>query len=249
MNSSAPKCWICGNDATTGEHMTKRSDLRAEFGSVSQAEPLYFHDNKHRNRPIGSFKADVLKFSKSLCAYCNNTRTQPHDRAWENFSAAIRVRQPKITPGSVVRANRIFPYDTASEMLNVHLYYVKILGCHIVEKQIPIDIKSLASAIQQGKAHPNIYLKFGIPDSFAGEPLRGASNALAALDRSNGQVQFFTWIHSPGNIAVNVMYAVEGEKRDGLIGAWHPRLGTNKLAIYDFRDRIPNPTAAQSQSP
>lgn len=217
--------------------MTKASDLRAEFGSVSQKEPLYIHDNNRKNQPVGSFKADALKFPKSLCSHCNNTRTQPHDLAWEKFSAAIRKHQPKISSGTVVRANRIFTYDTAREMLNMHLYFVKVLGCHIVEEQIPIEIMSFASAIKQGTAHPNIYLKFGIPVSFAGEPLRGASNALAAIDRSNGQVQFFTWICSPGNIAINVMYAVEGEKRDGLIGAWHPRLGTNKLVLHDFRDR------------
>lgn len=223
--------------------MTKASDLRAEFGSVSQKEPLYFHDNNSKNRPVGSFKADVLKFSKSLCANCNNTRTQPHDRAWEKFSSFFREHPERIRPTAVVRANRsIFPYGpshpygAAREMLNVHLYFVKILGCHAVEKQIPIDIESLASAIKRGKAHPRIYLKFGIPPMFGEEPLRGAQNADAWLDRSSGQVQFLSWIHSPGNIAVNVMYVVEGEKRDGLIGAWHPRLGTNKLVIYDFRD-------------
>ncbi len=217
--------------------MTKRSDIRAEFGSVSQTEPLYFHDNKHKNRPVGSFKADVLKFPKSLCACCNNTRTQPHDFAWEKFSARIRERQPKISPSSIVRANRIFPYDTARKMLNVHLYFVKILGCHAVEKQISLNVESLATAIKQGKAHPNVYLKFGIPPMFGSQPLVGAQNADAWLDRLSGKVQFLSWIHSPGNVAVNVMYAVEGEKRDGLIGAWHPRMGTNKLLIDDFRDR------------
>ena len=244
MNSTSPKCWICGNDATTGEHMTKRSDLRAKFGSVSQDEPLYFHDMDRKNTRVGSFDAKVLKFDKSLCHACNTTRTQPHDRSWEGFSSFFREHPERIKPDAVVRANRSifpygssYPYGTAREMLNVHLYFVKILGCHIAKKQISIDIKSLASAIEQGKAHPNIYLKFGIPPMFGAEPLMGAQNADAWLDRSSGQVQFLSWIHSPGNIAVNVMYSVEGEKRDSLIGSWHPRLGTNKLVIYDFRGK------------
>ncbi len=36
-------CWICGDHATTGEHRTKASDLKSEFGVVSQKRPIYLH--------------------------------------------------------------------------------------------------------------------------------------------------------------------------------------------------------------
>jgi hypothetical protein len=40
---------------------------------------------------------------------------------------------------------------------------------------------------------------------------------------------------TPDGFTTRVMYAADGEKREGLAGAWHPRLGTSKLVIGDFR--------------
>jgi len=39
--AAAALCWICNrNEANSGEHKTKRSDLAA----VTQDQPFYFHD-------------------------------------------------------------------------------------------------------------------------------------------------------------------------------------------------------------
>jgi hypothetical protein len=71
-----------GAPATTGEHGTKRSDLRDVFGAVAQGNPLFLHNSRQRNRRVGSLDAKALKLPAKLCAHCNNTRTQPHDLAW-----------------------------------------------------------------------------------------------------------------------------------------------------------------------
>lgn len=155
------KCWICGNDATTGEDKTKRSDLRSAFGVPTQSNPLFLHDQQRRNRHIGSLDAELLKSPGRICSHCNNTRTQPYDLAWDKLSAALRTRTPAIAPGDIVRLNRIFPYGTAREMRNVHLYFVKLFGCHIAGNPIPLDIGGFADAIMHGRAHPCVYLNFG----------------------------------------------------------------------------------------
>jgi len=219
------KCWICGNTGLTGEHKTKRSDLHEVFGAVTQANPLYYHDNKRKNRPIGSLDAKLLKSPSRICANCNNARTQPHDRAWEHLSEALRTRN--MVSGMAVRADRIFSYNTAREMLNVHLYFVKLFGCHIMEGNIPIDITTFGASIMREKAHPNVYLKFGVSPT----PITGMSDVWTTPT----DCTFATWFYKVGNLAVNVMFAIDGEKRNGLIGAWHPKLGTNKLAISDFK--------------
>jgi hypothetical protein len=77
----------------------------------------------------------------------NNTRYPAADRAWEALSAASRARRPALAPGDVVRTNRILPHDTAREMLNVHLYFVKLFGCRIERNGIPLDVTGLADAI------------------------------------------------------------------------------------------------------
>jgi hypothetical protein len=71
--STFPKCWICGDAATTGEHKTKRSDLRSVFGVPTQSNPLYLHDAAQRNRRIGSLDAKVLKSPGRICpALCSS---------------------------------------------------------------------------------------------------------------------------------------------------------------------------------
>ena len=110
-------CWICkAEEGTTREHRPKRSDLKAVLGDSG---PLYLHNDKRRNRKIQSINSKLVKFSPSICNTCNSARTQPHDRAWEILSEALRNRNPPIKPGDIIRADRIFRYKTSQEMLNM----------------------------------------------------------------------------------------------------------------------------------
>ena len=155
-------CWICNKDAaTTGEHHIKRSDIKHQLGNSA---PFYFHTDAHQNLKLQSFNAKRLKFRPSICNSCNSARTQPHDLAWQQLSGALRNRRPPLKTGDIIRANRVFRYATSAEMLNVHLFFVKWLGCEIVESSIPIEpaIKTFSQAIMAGRPHPNVWLAFGV---------------------------------------------------------------------------------------
>jgi hypothetical protein len=235
LSATPGTCWICGGDGSTGEHKTKRSDLRSVFGRPTQAKPLYRHDARRKNRQVGSIDAAVLKSPSRICPECNNDRTQPHDLAWAHLSEELRSRRPPIAPGTIVRANRIFPYDTKRKMLNVHLYFLKLFGCDIVETSVSIDVQPFADAILNGRPNPNVFLKFGVGPSFAGEPMTGRSNLHVDVRTSDGAAAFAAWDYYVGGLAVRVMFAARGEAREGLIDAWHPSLGTGRLKIADFR--------------
>jgi hypothetical protein len=224
-------CWICGDPATTGEHKTKQSDLRAVLGEPTQARPFFYHDETRvRNRPIGSYRGDFLKSASRLCARCNNQRTQPHDLAWERMSYWLRARTPPIRAGDFVRADRIYSYSATREMRNVHLYFTKLTGCHLVEAGVKFDQITLADSILTGKPNPYIHLKFGISRSGL---LVGMSN-LEAILASDKSLAFAVWIYSLDKLVVHVMYAIADERRDGLINAWHPRSGSNRFIVADF---------------
>lgn len=45
---------------------------------------------------------------------------------------------------------------------------------------------------------------------------------------------FATWLYAVGNLSVNLMYALPGERRQGLVDAWHPRLGCKRIKTKDF---------------
>ena len=226
-------CWICGGEGTTREHKIKQTDLRSRSRNPTQENPLRFHDAKKKNLPIRSTNADILTFKRNICAYCNNTRTQPHDRAWETMSGWFRAHRSITVPGMTVRANQIFPYDTRRHMLSVHLYFVKELGCQIKESGIPIDLGLFSRAIMQIKAHPHVYLKFGQSEFVKGLVADGSDIEMQLIA---GVCKFMRWFRGFKDVTINRMYAAGGEEgRDELVGAWHPRHGTNQLVIYDFR--------------
>ena len=224
-------CWICGAPATTGEHKTKQSDLRALLGKPTQTQPFYYHDACVRNRPVGSYKGDFLKSKGRLCAPCNNWRTQPHDLAWEKMSAWLRERRPPIRGGETVRADRIFRVGATRQMRNVHLYFTKLTGCHLIEAGLQFDQAALASSILTGKANPYIHLKFGV--SRTGW-LVGMTDLHVATLAPTNDLAFAIWVYALGPLVVHVMYAIKGERRNGLINSWHPRSGFNRFIIADF---------------
>jgi hypothetical protein len=136
----------------------------------------------------------------------------------------LRERHPPIKAGDRLRGSNIFPYDTRGEMLNVHLFFLKLFGGLILEGggHIPLDITPFADAIMNGRAHPEVYLQVG------------SSNA--ETGRSNVQVtRVFTghvlalWLYRVGGYAVNVMFAQEAGGWEGLSGTWHPRFGASGL--------------------
>ena len=151
-------CWICNrNEANSREHKTKRSDLAAVLGSPTQDQPFYFHDLERRNKPVGCLDAKILKAPIRICGECNTTRTQPHDRAWEHMSDQLRSRQ--LVVGGWVRVNRIFHYDPRRQMINVHLFFLKLFGCMLCEArangyEVPIDIEPFSKAIMSNSPHP-----------------------------------------------------------------------------------------------
>jgi hypothetical protein len=206
------------------------------FGKPSTRKPLFLSVSDRNGMPIrrnlrvGSLKSDKLKFAHRICIACNSTRTQPYDYAWEHCSRELRAAMPRLLTRGSFRANWLFPSDTRRAMRNVHLYFTKLFGCLVVEDGIPIDTTPLAEAITRGQPHPYLYLAFGqlaMPVEMA-----GGSN-IDAL-QVDCKVAFATWFYNVGDLAVNVMYALPGEKRQGLEVAWHPRMGTQRLRFTRF---------------
>ena len=219
-------CWICEAEAVSREHTIKKSDLKSVYGDVTQNQPLFYSNDNSRNIRVGSLKSQRFTSPAKICKYCNTTRTQPHDRAWEQFSSTMRLMLRKSALPNSVRANSIFQYDTRRMMINIHLYFIKLFGCHIATAEIPIELAEFSSSIMNSKAHPNVYLGF-----WRIEPRVGMSNIVTEIT-DNGDCAFATWFYEIENLAVNVMYALPGEKREGMVNAWHPRLATNKLIIH-----------------
>jgi hypothetical protein len=225
-------CWICNrNEANSGEHKTKRSDLAAVLGAPTQDQPFYFHDLERRNKPVKSLDAKILKAPIRICELCNTTRTQPHDRAWERMSGKLRDR--RLVIGQWVRCNRIFHYNTRHEMTNVHLYFLKLFGCMLCEAkanghEVPIDIGPFSQAIMTGQPHAEVHLQFGRCDGAVGR-----SN-LHCWTTEHGSV-LAGWLYELDTIAISVLFAEAG-RWGHRADLWHPRSQTSskRFQVADF---------------
>ncbi|MCH9808091.1 MAG: hypothetical protein K0U74_10180 [Alphaproteobacteria bacterium] len=228
-----PLCWICRQDAaTSGEHKTKRSDLAAVLRKPSQEHPLYFHDLERQNKPVKSLDAKILKAPKFICHDCNTTRTQPHDRAWEQMSE--RLRRCRLEVGHWVRANRIFTYEPRRQMIDVHLFFIKLFGCMLTEAtangyDVPIDIAPFSEAIMTGRPHPEVLLQFGICDGIVGR-------TDLHCWKTDEEAVIAGWLYQLDRIAVSVVFAQAG-RWEPSADFWHPRSPTNskRFRIADFR--------------
>ena len=227
-----PLCWICNrNEANSGEHKTKRTDLLAVLGKPTQEAPFYYHDMERPNRLVKSLDAKILKAPIHICSECNTTRTQPHDRAWECMSDRLRARRLKV--GQWVRANRIFACNTRREMTNVHLFFLKLFGCMLCEAKangydLPIDIAPFSQAIMSGRAHPEVHLQFGKHDGTVGR-----SNLHCGTVQNGGVLAF--WLYELETIAVSV-YFVQSGKFEHRTDLWQPnsRTSSKRFQIADF---------------
>lgn len=218
-------CWICNQaEGTTREHRSKRTDLKEVFGPSGG---LYLHNNQRRNRRIQSINSTLIKFDAPMCDICNTTRTQPHDFAWEKLSHSLRTRQPPIKSGDIIRCNQIFPYHTSKCMLNVHLFFVKWLGCTLVEAGIIVrpTISTFSNAIMTGTAHSNIWLTFGRMGR--GGSVLGSDLDVSSFTSGEG-FDYVARFYNVDRLAVRVMLSAMR-----LPGDWHPR-DTNRLVLVDW---------------
>ena len=234
MNESIT-CWICNQSPVTGEHKIKRSDLKYIFNQPTQKDPLYFREYNEtcviKERKLGGFDNTILKMT-NICAKCNNEVTQPHDKSWERLSTVLR--ESYLKKSDVVRTNKIFKYNTKKYMLNVHLYFVKHFGCYITKNTAPINIKTFATSILNNKAHPNLFLQFGIfsrqNNKFAG------ATAIYLTQASNGFL-IAEYSLCISDLVVKVIVAdgedIDNKFKDLIDDSWHPHR-TSKITIFNF---------------
>lgn len=100
-----------------------------------------------------------------------------------------------------------------------------VRGHHIDEAGIAMAIDRVGLCICHN-------LAFGPAPS--GLPTRIAGSSDVEVAMLDGICAFATWFYHIGNLWVNVMYAIDGERRDGLVHAWHPRFGCKRILMREF---------------
>lgn len=215
------KCWICGDTATTREHLLKVSDMSSHYGRVSPIKPIYFHSEAKRNVPLLSTKDKRLVCRAKICAKCNNERTQPYDRAWEAFSEYVRNNWDILSKSGKIDLSKIKQGATRQLSLNIHLYFVKLFGCRIVENNIPIDIKKFSDCLLNVNALDEVCLAVLRTPSLTSSKIAGLTEIHA---HNLGPVtEKAAWIYSVGPISIRIGYHANSYLRFAWPNVWHPK--------------------------
>lgn len=226
---AAMKCWICGKESQSAEHMIKASDINSMFGHVSQKHPLFRRVNHAPREIVQGTRSAKLKFNSRLCSHCNNARTQKHDKSWEALSKFLRERKPPIRAGAEVRLSPAFRDGVQMSMMGVHLYFLKLFGCLITDNAIPIEIQPFSEAILNEIPHPSVYLSF-LSVSHPGIRRHTAITSVETV-KVNSQIAAANWFYFVGPLAVNVTYAIAVSTNTRDVHLWHPSFYTKSIVI------------------
>jgi hypothetical protein len=228
--ASAPAlCWICNtNPADSGEHRFKATDIRARAAGISQQNPIRMHHgvkqlgNDKINVPVASAKSTRLMFERSICKHCNNARTAPYDDAWQQLSEELTGNWRTIREAGRLNLMRPFPHDTQALAIDVHLYFVKMLGCKIFEDRLALDLKAFAQALMTRRPHPEIGLM--ITEAPAPrEILAWNSEVYTLREKNSGSIDGATWLYLMAPFAVKVIYMRAGRPLRPPTGmVWYP---------------------------
>ena len=138
------KCWICGDIANTGEHKIKKSILKNLYSEdFSEHNMLYYKDGKFSK--LQGANSNKIKYVNALCSYCNNTFTQPFDRAFDVFMKYIQENNKNIEKFRCIDFHDVYGKDFGKKQTDLFKYFTKILGCDLYEYKfsVPNDLIEL----------------------------------------------------------------------------------------------------------
>ena len=199
-------CWICDSKATSREHIVKASDIRLGLGR--SPPKILLNTDTHRNRRVQSINSDSMKYPPSICDYCNTTRTQANDRAWQILSSAIHGRSPRVRAGDLLNLNRIFDGPANRGLRNVHLYFVKLFGCLIDYSDAPIDLEPFRQAILNQSNHPDVWIE--LIESRQAENFVQLGRSPLEVGTEHGRTRAAFWLYHAHRFSVLVAYLPNG---------------------------------------
>jgi len=226
-------CWICGSKGNSGEHLIKASDIKSLFSDITQKNPVYYHNEEKKNIPVGSSKSDRFKSEALICSDCNNNKTAPHDHAWQKLSEHLRTYSLYKRGPLKIRLSKVFHNEIYNNSINVHLYFVKLFGCRIIESEIPIEIESFSKAILNNEPNPYVFIHF---KKAIGSRLQTLALTPVHLEHDGKNIIVAAWMYAVGDLNIEILYSPSGACSKFLKKSFHPACRHKLIDFIDFID-------------
>lgn len=186
------KCWWCGAPATTAEHKYKARDLRRVQGA-SIEDGVYRSAEQGFNGVLQSLrKGSAIRWSVSLCADCNNARSQPFDRAYDRFVDYLADHWEELMTARRINWRDIYGHDWRPGAIALSRYLAKQFGCMMKTEKLPVPDD--ARTFLDGGSPGDLTIKIAVDDELL--------NARERLMKVHGSDDWLkTFIGLPGTSA------------------------------------------------
>ena len=138
------KCWICGNQADSREHKIKKSAIVKTYSKFFENSKI-LHLRNGKFSELQGPNSKKIKYDKTICSYCNNTKSQVFDKAHDAFFDYVQNESSQFLGKRLIDFKEVFGSDFEQQQLNLFKYFVKLLGCDLrsVNHQVPKDLSGL----------------------------------------------------------------------------------------------------------
>jgi hypothetical protein len=198
--ASRARCWVCGNrPADDARHP------EAATGGPAAPEPPSL----------------LPAFMQCLCGECGDPALQPYDAAWGRLSAYLHEHWGDIAARGSFDLSKPFHGEAAAVALNVHLFFVKVLGCKLFSEAIQVNLTPFATALRCRLPHPDVTLLVANTEVRSGQWLFHDSSV--SVLRSGDEVYSAMWTFLAHPVAIKICYLKSGapvREPDGF--PWHP---------------------------
>ena len=209
-------CWICGAPSDSREHKIKKSDFVRRYGNQpfhNIGGMLHFVNGLSSN--VQGPGSKMLTYEPVICSDCNNDRSQPWDRAYEQFEKWLFENSSTILQRRFILLEDLFGHEYFSSACpSLYKYFVKSFGCCLASAgfSVPSDLVEL---LKQDYFLTKLRLAFAINKStFALLPEDRDNNLgigeLIRLDsRSEGVMERYYWHIQIGWLRIWFFYDTE----------------------------------------
>ncbi|MFL5910100.1 MAG: hypothetical protein ACJ768_05965 [Gaiellaceae bacterium] len=101
-------------------------------------------------KPVQGPGSDAFKFEPSLCARCNNERSQPFDLAYDTFTNYLRDNETMVFRGNRTLNLSAIWANWQQSAVDLLRYYTKHIGCRLAEAHVEVRPEVISFLDDQG---------------------------------------------------------------------------------------------------
>lgn len=212
MSVKLQSCWICGSPASSREHAIKQTDIRRHIGQgpYPKGNRVIRIEEDGTKKLVQAESSKLLKRSPSLCADCNNTRSQPWDRAYTIFTNWVFSHEAHIRRFRRVNfrvINSKYPGQLAK---NTYKYIVKAFGCALADASAEVP-EELARFLKGESDSIPLYIYFAVFNKLKiGERFRRAE-----IHSLQGCGKAYNWGYSLDWLTFSMTYGYQASRSLG----------------------------------